>query len=181
MAGDVFNQKQIARVELERRRRALTAAEVRLKGDEASRRLVALPFFEGTIAAYVAQPFELAVQLPPPLALPRLVKGSKVLAFHLWNGEPLVAGPLGLMQPTPDSPRVEKVDVFVVPGVGFALDGTRLGRGGGYYDATLKAMGGVRVGFTFDCCVVDVLPSEPWDVPVDWIVTESRTLKISRP
>ena len=181
MAGDVFNQKQAARVELERRRRALSSVEVRSKGDEASRRLVALPFFKGVVAAYVAQPFELAVALPPPLALPRLVKGSKVLAFHLWSGEPLERGPLGLLQPSPSLPRVERIDVFVVPAVGFALDGTRLGRGGGYYDATLKAMPGMRVGYTFDCCLVDALPFEPWDVPMDWVVTESRALHIDRP
>jgi 5-formyltetrahydrofolate cyclo-ligase len=180
MAGDVFNQKQQAREALEWRRRALSSEQVRSKGDEASLRLVALPFLKGTRAAYVAQPFELPVVLEPPLALPRLVKGSKVLAFYLWNGEPLERGPLGLLQPPASLPKVERVDVFIVPGTGFALDGTRLGRGGGYYDNTLKAMSGIRVGYTFDCCVVDALPHEPWDVPMDWVVTESRTIKTSR-
>jgi hypothetical protein len=44
MAGDVFNQKQQAREALEWRRRALSSEQVRSKGDEASLRLVALPF-----------------------------------------------------------------------------------------------------------------------------------------
>jgi 5-formyltetrahydrofolate cyclo-ligase len=168
-------------VELERRRRALTSEQVRSKGDEASRRLVALPFLKGTIAAYLAQQFELEPKLPWPFALPRIVHGSKQLVFHLWSGEPLEKGPLGILQPGLTLPVVDKVDVFIVPATGFALDGTRLGRGAGYYDSTLTAMGGVRVGFTFDCCVVDALPSDPWDVPMDWIVTESRTIKIERP
>jgi 5-formyltetrahydrofolate cyclo-ligase len=172
-------RKQDARAELERRRRALSSETVRSKGDEASRRLVALPFLKGVVAAYVAQPFELRPSLPLPLALPRIVKGSKVLDFYEWNGEPLERGPLSIEQPLASWKKVERVDVFIVPATGFALDGTRLGRGAGYYDATLKEMGGLRVGFTFECCVVDALPKEPWDVPMDWIVTESRTIKIS--
>jgi 5-formyltetrahydrofolate cyclo-ligase len=86
---------------------------------------------------------------------------------------------MGIEQPAQSWKKVERVDVFIVPAVGFALDGTRLGRGAGYYDATLKTMGGIRIGFTFDCCVVDTLPKEPWDMPMDWVVTESRTIKIS--
>jgi 5-formyltetrahydrofolate cyclo-ligase len=132
------------------------------------------------IAAYVAQPFELPVRVPPPLALPLIVRGSKLLAFHEWSGAPLERGPLGLEQPSPAWKKVERVDVFVVPGTGFALDGTRIGRGAGYYDVTLKAMSGLRVGFTFDCCVVDALPADPWDEPMDWIVTESRVIEVKR-
>ena len=54
-----------------------------------------------------------------------------------------------------------------------------LGRGAGYYDATLaKHPSAIKVGFTFDCCVVDRLPMERWDVWMDWVVTESRAIEV---
>ncbi len=183
MAGDFSTRKQDARRQLESLRRSLTSHEVRLKSEEASARLLALPFFATArwVASYAPQAFELhPIGLRRPLALPRVVKGKRTLAFHAWEAQELIAGPLGLSQPATDWPVValQDIDVFIVPGVGFARDGTRLGRGGGYYDATLEASRAVKIGFTFDCCLVDALPSDAWDVRVDWIVTESRVLQV---
>ncbi|MBK7860559.1 MAG: 5-formyltetrahydrofolate cyclo-ligase [Archangiaceae bacterium] len=175
MAGDFFTGKKQAREELERRRRSLSPEQVRSKGEEARARLLALPFFHGAIASYAAQPFELE---PPPGALPRVVKGTRELVFHLVMGE-LERGVLGIRTPAPSWPVLSQIDVFVVPAVGLGLDGSRLGRGAGYYDTTLKQHPrAVKVGFTFDCCVVDALPMESWDVYVDWVVTESRALRV---
>src|SRR6185436_10748660 len=168
MAGDFFTGKQEARTELERRRRLLTPQEVRLKGEEARSRLLALPFFRGVIASYAAQPFELE---PPPGVLPRVVRGTREMVFHEVVGD-LQPGTLGIMTPRPDWPVASSIDVFVVPGVGFGLDGSRLGRGAGYYDATLARFpSAVKVGFTFECCVVERLPVDKWDVRMDWVVT----------
>jgi hypothetical protein len=130
------------------------------------------------IASYSAQPFE----LPPPSGLLPRIGPGKVLSFH--RGPPVVDRK-GILEPVADSPEVPigEIDVFVVPGVGFSTDGTRLGRGAGYYDATLALArpDAVKVGYTFDCCVVDSLPRDRWDVLMDWIVTESRTLQIRSP
>ncbi len=176
MAGDFFSGKQAAREELERRRRGLTSEEVRSKGEEARKRLLALPFFRGVIASYAPQPFELE---PPPGVLPRVVKGSRELVFHEVEGE-LAAGTLGIKTPRPEWPIATSIDVFVVPAVGLGLDGSRLGRGAGYYDATLvKHPAAIKVGFTFECCVVDRLPMEKWDVFMDWVVTEARAVKVA--
>lgn len=175
VSGRQFREKPAAREELERRRRSLTSDEVRLKGEEARSRLLALPFFRGVIASYAPQPFELA---PPPGVLPRVVKGSKELVFHEVVGE-LERGALGIATPSASWPVSTAIDVFVVPAVGLGLDGSRLGRGAGYYDATLvKFPSAIKVGFTFECCVVDRLPMEPWDVFMDWVVTEARALKV---
>ena len=176
MAGDFFSGKQAAREELERRRRSLTPEVVRSKGEAARERLLALPFFRGVIASYAPQPFELP---PPPGVLPRVVRGQRELQFHFVEG-PLERGVLGLATPRADWKVATDIDVFVVPAVGLGLDGSRLGRGAGYYDATLvKHPSAIKVGFTFECCVVDRLPVEPWDVKMDWVVTEARALKIA--
>ncbi len=79
---------------------------------------------------------------------------------------------------------VEQIDLFVVPGLGFTPDGKRLGRGGGYYDATLKAgsIGSRRVGLAFAEQIVDDLPTNEDDVDVDLVVTENEVFRgLSRP
>ena len=117
--------------------------------------------------------------VPPPGVLPRVVRGSRELVFHFVEGE-LERGVLGISTPRQEWKVATEIDVFVVPAVGLGLDGSRLGRGAGYYDATLvKYPSAVKVGFTFECCVVDTLPTEPWDVRMDWIVTEARALKVT--
>jgi 5-formyltetrahydrofolate cyclo-ligase len=74
---------------------------------------------------------------------------------------------------------VEQIDLFVVPGLGFTRDGKRLGRGGGYYDATLRAASerSRRVGLAFSDQVVDDLPVNDDDVRMDLVVDERETLR----
>jgi 5-formyltetrahydrofolate cyclo-ligase len=68
----------------------------------------------------------------------------------------------------------------LVPGVGFDASGIRLGRGVGFYDralSALRASGTVyAVGLAFECQIVPSLPFDPWDQPVDCIVTERRVV-----
>ena len=68
---------------------------------------------------------------------------------------------------------VGTADVVLVPALAVARDGTRLGRGGGSYDRALSRVpAGVPVAaLLFDGELVDALPREPWDRPVDAVVT----------
>ena len=72
------------------------------------------------------------------------------------------------------------LDVLFVPLVGFDPAGNRLGMGGGFYDATLADLRQrkvwrkpVLVGAAFECQRVDSLPADPWDQPLDWVITEA--------
>ncbi len=68
----------------------------------------------------------------------------------------------------------------VVPGVGFDPFGTRLGRGGGFYDRALAALRGAGqiqvVGLAFECQIVPVLPTDAWDEPVEFVASECRVV-----
>ncbi len=117
------------------------------------------------------------------IVFPRTVSGERRLAFARAEPGALVRGPLGAMEPPPGSPEIalEEIDCVVMPGVAFSQDGLRLGRGGGYYDATLKRMPRAsRVAVAFDVQIVATLPREPHDVPLDAIVTETRALLFPR-
>lgn len=63
----------------------------------------------------------------------------------------------------------ESIDLLIVPGVAFTSEGARLGRGKGYYDRYLGQSGlrAFRVGVCFAHQVVEALPVEPHDRPMD--------------
>ena len=76
--------------------------------------------------------------------------------------------------------RVHGLSILFVPIVGMDREGYRLGQAGGYYDATLAAMKyrlqAKTIGVGFDCQLVDTLPREPHDLPLDGFVSESGVL-----
>ena len=71
-----------------------------------------------------------------------LVGAEHRLSFHrVMDPGTLVAGSFGIMEPSPaDHPEVAVggIDAFLCPGLGFDGSGTRLGRGGGFYDRALE-------------------------------------------
>ena len=71
----------------------------------------------------------------------------------------------------PDDPQ--SIDVVIVPGVAFTADGDRLGQGGGWYDRLLAQVRDdcTSIGVAFDEQLVDDLPTDDHDRPVDIIIT----------
>ena len=87
----------------------------------------------------------------------------------------------GFLDPGPDAPEAEALDVIVVPGLAFDPRGYRIGYGAGYYDRTLPRFRppALAVGVAFDFQLAPDLPSTDNDVPVDLIVTDERVLPVS--
>ncbi len=190
MAGNVSSAKAALRQAVRARRRALAHDEVRRLGGEVQKHLTALLSFRPglTLALYAANEqevptrplFDLARAQGTRCVLPRVAESDRVLSFHqVESFAELVRSPcLPVFEPTVDAPFVDlsAIDVFLVPGVAFSVGGGRLGRGGGYYDATLAQTQGWKVALAFECCVVNELPIEPNDVPMDALVTEARSV-----
>ena len=76
----------------------------------------------------------------------------------------------------------EDIDLIIVPGACFTHSGYRIGYGGGYYDSflTKHAQGSLKVGFCYERFIVDSIPIENHDVPVDIIITEKETIKAKK-
>lgn len=76
-------------------------------------------------------------------------------------------------------------DLMVVGTVAVSVVGSRVGKGEGYAEleyATLRQMGRVheRVPIAttvHDAQVVEAIPTEPWDVPIDIIVTPTQVIR----
>ena len=112
------------------------------------------------------------------VAVPVVMSGTKTLAHALIDGlDQLVVGPWGLAQPDPAVatwlPAEARIDLVVVPGLAFDRRGHRIGWGGGYYDRFLAQVQAVKIGLCYDALVLDCIPGEPHDVPVDMVVAET--------
>jgi 5-formyltetrahydrofolate cyclo-ligase len=141
------------------------------------------------VALYQALPYEVSTRaLWRALAarglrtvFPRMVKGSRLLVFGAADGDDdLQPGPMGIREPRPGRDvELADIDLFFVPGVAYDRSGFRLGYGGGYYDTTLARArdDALRIGLCFDEELVERLPAEAHDAPVDAVVTEARTIR----
>ncbi len=92
------------------------------------------------------------------------------LSVHPFG--PLVPGPFGLMEPATSAVEPEVLDLVLVPGLAFDLEGFRLGRGRGFYDRFLASVAAKTVGVAPEALLLPRLPRDPWDVPVAYLATE---------
>lgn len=77
--------------------------------------------------------------------------------------------------------------LIVMPLVAFDLAGHRIGMGGGYYDRTLRHLRRRRywrapklVGVGHELQRIEGVTPQPWDIPLDLVVTESRCYRPRR-
>jgi 5-formyltetrahydrofolate cyclo-ligase len=112
-----------------------------------------------------------------------LLGNEPTLSFARAAPDTLVAGRLGIPAPpahAEEAPAAE-IDVFVVPGLAFDLQGERLGFGAGYYDRTLAGVpDALRVGFAYDFQIVPAIPTHEDDQHVDIVVTEAGARRTTR-
>lgn len=93
-----------------------------------------------------------------------------------WGMEPLEPGFMGLMEPRFAQHFTPPVQLLLVPGLAFDDRGYRVGYGGGFYDALLEHIGPemLVMGVGFELQIVDHVPEDPHDFPVDWLCSERR-------
>jgi 5-formyltetrahydrofolate cyclo-ligase len=120
--------------------------------------------------------------------MPKIVNRRRGrMAFLPWTpDQPRRRNLYGIEEPTRDTGRLEarQLDTVVMPVVGFDRQGNRLGMGAGYYDRAMhRRLDRARlwrrprlVGVAFACQELPSIPTSPWDVPLDLIVTERGVL-----
>jgi len=91
-------------------------------------------------------------------------------------------GKFGILEPIEAMKIAYKnIDLILVPGIAFDKEGHRIGYGFGYYDKFLKKVPkAFKIGLAFDFQVVDKVPREEHDVPVDLIVTEKEVIECKK-
>jgi 5-formyltetrahydrofolate cyclo-ligase len=116
------------------------------------------------------------------VALPRFVAATRGYeACEILDPETdLRVGRFGIREPGSHCDRVpsSKLDLILVPGLAFDLQGRRLGRGKGYYDQLLRMLEGPNCGVAFDEQIVAEIPVEAHDVRLDCILTPARWVEL---
>jgi 5-formyltetrahydrofolate cyclo-ligase len=120
------------------------------------------------------------------VAAPRILSLVNELQFHYITGHEdlLPQPPWGIYEPLANTPRVQydlQPGCILVPGVAFDLNRARLGYGGGYYDKFLSKLNELNVNLfklalALDLQIVQKVPCEQHDLPVDLIITETRVI-----
>ena len=104
------------------------------------------------------------------------VDGDDLLLRQYTGPDSMQPGPqFGIPEPVgPVFEALEQVQMIVVPGVAFDHNKNRMGRGRGFYDRLLKSTpNAVKVGVAFSFQLFDTIPTEPFDVPMDEVISES--------
>ena len=187
----MLERKKLLRREMRARRKSLTEIEREKFSDVIMGKFLAQEIYQRAeiVMAYVSMPEEVQLKKIFVDALNR----KKILAIPLITGK-------GEMQPVivPDFNALEvgafgiytvreglrkfvdaeKINCVIVPGAAFDVNKNRLGLGGGYYDKFLpRAVAAKKIALAYDFQIVDTLPTEPHDSPVDMIITEKRIIK----
>lgn len=122
----------------------------------------------------------LGSEISPLLAMEEARAIGRIVAFPAFDhpakpfrfraGDPLEAGPFGIIQPKRRTPAVEP-DLILVPLIAIDARGTRLGRGKGHYDRALMRLKKSRarlvgVGWPLQR-LTEAIPADEWDIPLD--------------
>lgn len=105
---------------------------------------------------------------------------GNLLFLRYQKNTTMIINKYGIHEPKLDvtlvSP-VSELDIIFTPLVAFDNKGNRMGMGGGYYDRTLSANPSVKtIGLAHDCQQVDALVTQPWDMPLDKIMTPTQCI-----
>ena len=140
----------------------------------------------GVVAVYMGLDDEAPAQrLAPQLqamgkivALPRVIDRLGSMEFLAWNADDqLFPGLYGTSHPEPAGGAVTP-DVIVAPLIAFDRAMNRLGQGGGYYArAFARFPDALRIGLAWSAQEIDMIPADPWDLPLHMVMTEVELIE----
>jgi 5-formyltetrahydrofolate cyclo-ligase len=117
------------------------------------------------------------IVVPVTFHEPREMKPSQILSF-----DELEPGYFNILTPKKEFIRYidpKEIDLIIVPGAVFDRKGYRIGFGGGYYDRFLADKindKSTKISVAFHLQIIDEVPKEEHDVPVDIIITEKEII-----
>jgi 5-formyltetrahydrofolate cyclo-ligase len=116
------------------------------------------------------------------LVLPRCAPQSILLPIEVRDLiQDIEPGAYGIREPKLTLGVVEpsEIDLIIVPGSGFDLEGNRLGYGGGYYDRFFMLLNPLtpRVALGFQCQVIPQVPVGKYDAKMSMLITENGVYK----
>ena len=190
------NEKSRLRKQFRTYRQTLTEGDYARRSAAMVERILALPEIDGAVLVHTYWPMikrrepdirslitrlwkqgvEVALPVAPDIGVPSMY------AVRYTGEEPSLESPWGIPRPT-GSEQVpsHRIDTVIVPMLGGARDGHRIGYGKGYYDTFLQGLQAIRIGVTYHACLFESIPFEPHDVRMDILVTEEEIVRTEGP
>ena len=111
------------------------------------------------------------------VAFPK-VEGSEIVPVAVEGLSCLSPGTFNIPEPT-EGEIIEPMDLDLVvcPGIAFDREGYRVGFGKGYYDRLLERVSAVAVGVAYSFQVLEFVPRDSWDKPMNLVVTEKELIR----
>jgi 5-formyltetrahydrofolate cyclo-ligase len=187
MTEDPDHQKRALRAELRERRRIRTSTERSSASTAITTQLIELTerLAAKSLSAYLSTPDEpetrdflrWAEDQGKRILLP-VSREDGLLDWAPYDGDDEELDILGMPAPTGEllGPiAINRVDLILVPAACVDRGGMRLGWGRGYFDKTLGSMEGCPPVYAviFDDELVESIPTERHDMPVNGVVTPS--------
>jgi 5-formyltetrahydrofolate cyclo-ligase len=183
--------KDRLRKELIKKRKILPKTEVLEKSNQIKKRLFELNEFKqsSVVLFYVSYDNEVythdmikeCLTTGKNIIVPFSDKEKRHLILsELENWNDLEPRSYGILEPKKDKIKeipIESIDIIIVPGVGFDKFGCRIGHGKGFYDNLLReSTNTLHIGLAFEIQIVEKVPIESHDIPVNKIITEKRKI-----
>lgn len=110
------------------------------------------------------------------VVIPKCDPQTKEMEFRrIMSFDQLEKVYFGLLEPKiteTNAVNAKEIDLVIVPGICFDTSGYRIGYGGGFYDRFLMNFKKETISLAFSCQIVDKIPKEAHDLPVDKIIME---------
>lgn len=91
----------------------------------------------------------------------------------------LELGSFQIEEPTGDNiADVDDIELMIIPAVAFDRKRNRLGRGKGFYDRLLASSRATKIGVGYEFQLLDELPAEEHDVPMDIVITQKTIIRM---
>jgi len=182
----VLDEKSAMREQVREVLARMTADERARKSEDICSRVIASDLFArcGMILAYAPTGEEVDVM---PIARAAIDVGKRVcfpsidwesrtmraVAVSGLGDESFVIHRHGVREPrVGEAVELGAGDLVLVPGMAFSGTGTRLGRGGGFYDRFLSGCSAHRLGVCFREQIRDGVQVMPYDVPMKTLVRD---------
>lgn len=170
------------------RRDALTETQRLEAGRLIRSRLLALPVVQAAESLFVFVSYATEVDTHPLLdtlleagrrvAVPKIIDATTMLSVPIQGWQDLQPDRMGILTPASDEHDAGPFDVAITPGVAFTVAGDRLGYGRGYYDRWFSRYAAAsKIALCFEDQIVESLPTDEYDLPVDLIITEKRVIR----
>ena len=190
---DIFNEKKALRKEILTKRKNIDTAEKEKMDKEILDRFFESKYYKEAenIFIYISYDSEIdtseiidkAFKDGKKIYVPRTEFETRLMdAVEITSFDNLIKSSYGILEPSIEDSHINpnELDLIVVPGVAFDRNGGRMGYGAGFYDRYFKKINKdnikriVKLALAYDFQVLEEVPMNVQDVPVDFIITEKE-------